>query len=112
MKASSKIIAKGELPEIRQEEAKQEITMRMASHQAKVAQELAIADRIRKASKVEIEEFYDTQGKGAVGVKGDEESLTLGASGSGRRVVRRIYRFQEARPPESLEAEDDTKDLP
>lgn len=72
---------------------KQELQMQMAEAQAKVAQELAIAKRIELAEQVEIEEFYDTSGEGNLGLKADEKGVTLGASGAGRKVTKRIYKF-------------------
>ena len=68
--------------------------MRMAEAQARVAQELAIAKRIEMATEVEIEEFYDIQGEGSLGVKADEKAVTLGASASGQKVCKRVYHFR------------------
>ena len=77
-----------------EDEAKKlRINMEFQAHQARVAQELAIAQRISLSETVEIEEFYDGQGKGSLGVKGDETGITLGASGEGRRVTKRIIKF-------------------
>ena len=73
---------------------KQELQMQMAEAQAKVAQELAIAKRIEIAEEVEIEEFYDLNGEGSVGLKADEKGISAGASASGRRVSKRIYKFR------------------
>ncbi|MDD2690322.1 MAG: hypothetical protein PHX69_00890 [Simplicispira sp.] len=73
---------------------KQELQMQMAEAQAKVAQELAIAKRIEIAEEVEIEEFYDLNADGSLGVKAKEQSISLGASASGRRVSKRIYKFR------------------
>ena len=75
------------------EAKKQRINMEFQAHQARVAQELAISQRIYFSDIVEIEEFYDGQGKGSLGVKGDESGITLGASGEGRRVTKRIIKF-------------------
>lgn len=72
---------------------KQELQMQMAEAQAKVAQELAIAKRIELAEQVEIEEFYDASGEGNLGLKADAQTVALGASGSGRKVTKRIYKF-------------------
>ena len=72
---------------------KQELQMQMAEAQAKVAQEIAIAKRIELAEEVEIEEFYDTSGEGNLGLKADANSVGLGASGSGHKVTKRIYKF-------------------
>ncbi|MCB7163225.1 hypothetical protein LI071_21640 [Bacillus subtilis] len=53
------------LEQLESEVARQEI---ISEAQAKVFQEVAIADRIMRANEVEIEEYYDTQGDGAAGV--------------------------------------------
>lgn len=73
---------------------RQELQMQMAEAQAKVAQELAIAKRIEIAEEVEIEEFYDLNAEGSVGLKADEKAISAGASVSGRRVSKRIYKFR------------------
>ncbi|WP_455871674.1 hypothetical protein [Serratia proteamaculans] len=74
---------------------KQEMQMEFAKHQAKVSQELAIANRINNALEVEIEEFYELVGKGKGGLGVDSANgITLGVSGEAHRVTRRIYRFK------------------
>ena len=83
-----------ELSQLRLNAEKQELQMRMAEAQARVAQELAIAKRIEMATEVEIEEFYDIQGEGSLGVKADEKAVTLGASASGQKVCKRVYHFR------------------
>ena len=94
---SSESAASDDLEALRMLEARQEVEMRMAERQAKVAQELAIADRIRTAVEVEIEEFYDVSGEAALGggTDGATVSVKLGAKGS--KVTRRVYRFQGVR---------------
>ncbi len=87
------------------EAKKQRINMEFQAHQARVSQELAIAQRIYFSNTVEIEEFYDGQGKGSVGVKGDESGITLGASGEGRRVTKRIIKFAGWGQPSHITAE-------
>ncbi|HEF8773029.1 hypothetical protein ABN057_10195 [Providencia alcalifaciens] len=62
--------------------------------QAKVEQELAIARRIMYAEEVEIEEQYDGSGDGSFGVKASEKGASLGISGSGRLVTKRIIKFK------------------
>lgn len=84
----------GDISALQTEEARQEVSLRMAERQAKVAQEVAIARRIELAEDVEIEEFYDVSGEGVAGVKTDGESASLGLHGKGKRVVRRVYRFK------------------
>ena len=73
---------------------RQEIEARVLKEQARIEQELAIARRIDSAEEVEIEEYYDTSGEGALGLKGDESSVTVGASGSAKKIVKRIYKFK------------------
>ena len=85
---------KKSLEELQLSAKKQDLQMQMAEAQAKVAQELAIAKRIEVAEDVEIEEFYDLNAEGSAGLKADEKSVTLGASASGRRVSKRIYKFK------------------
>ncbi len=80
--------------ELEEEARKQEIESRFLQEKARVEQELAIARRIDCAEEVEIEEYYDSSGDGSLGLKANEESVTLGASGSGRRVTKRIYKFK------------------
>lgn len=65
----------------------------MAESQAKVAQELAIAQRINTAEQVEIEEIYDTSGKAGLSANITEGAITGGLTGEGRKVTKRIYRF-------------------
>ncbi|SDC78266.1 hypothetical protein [Paraburkholderia lycopersici] len=94
-KAVSSASEKGAEP-LREEIAKQNLQLQFAQHQARVAQELAIARRIDSAEEVEIEEFYDASGKGQVGLSVDAEATTgtLGLGGEGRKVTKRIYRFK------------------
>lgn len=56
--------------DLEKEARKQEIVMEFQAHQARVSQELAIAERISASAEVEIEEYYDLTGKGHVGVRG------------------------------------------
>ena len=86
------------LEALREEAAKQEIKMEFSQHQARVAQELAIAKRIENAVEVEIEieEYYDNSGKGSAGLSVNAESQTgsFGLSGESRKVSKRVYRFK------------------
>jgi hypothetical protein len=84
------------LEALREEAAKQEIKMEFSQHQARVAQELAIAKRIENAVEVEIEEYYDNSGKGSAGLSVNAETQTgsLGLSGESRKVSKRVYRFK------------------
>ena len=67
--------------------------MRMAERQAKVAQELAIADRIREAEEVAIEEYYDNSLDINAKVGVSESGVNFGAGGKKGVVSKRIYRF-------------------
>lgn len=83
------------LPRLLHEAKLQDVSLKLAEMQARVAQELAIAERIQNAEEVEIEESYENEGKGSIGVTADAEvSANLGLSGEHRRVSRRIYRFK------------------
>ncbi|GCE89418.1 hypothetical protein MSKU15_1019 [Komagataeibacter diospyri] len=74
--------------------AKQEARLQFELKQAKIAQELAIAQRISEAETVEIEEFYDLSGKVKAGVSLEEKSANVGILGEGTRVTKRIYTFK------------------
>lgn len=93
---------------LRQEVAKQEIRLGFEMQQAKIAQELAIAQRILNAEVVEIEEFYDRSGKGQLGLKLEPDVPTLGLGAEGKSVVKRIYKFSGRRSPEG---ENSTPDI-
>ena len=85
-----------ELPSLRVQAERQELEMRIAEAQAKVAQEIAIARRIESADEVEIEEFYEYSGDGKAGIKIGLESVGAEAGISGKRVSKRVYRFKGA----------------
>ncbi|EGR1345773.1 hypothetical protein ACUMO5_004634 [Vibrio parahaemolyticus] len=87
-----------DLQALRLEAEKQKIQMQFARDQAKVEQELAIARRIDSALEVEIEEFYDNSVNGKAGLSADakSETISLGASGEGRKVTKRVYRFKSS----------------
>lgn len=81
------------LDEVRAETERQENEMRRLEAQAKVAQEMAIAARIESALEVQIEEFYEYAGEGKAGLNTDGKSLSIGASGSMKRISKRVYKF-------------------
>ncbi|HDR0612716.1 hypothetical protein [Pasteurella multocida] len=76
-----------------EERKKNEIKMDMAAAEAKVLQELAIARRIELAQDVQIEEYYDLEGKGNLGVEVKKDGVGLGILGAGKRVSKRIFKF-------------------
>lgn len=79
---------------LRLETERQELEMRMAEAQARVAQEVAIARRIQTAEEVEMEEYYDYSGDGHIGGKFDGTNISIGAGGAGRRVSKRVFKFK------------------
>jgi len=81
------------LAKLEEEAKKQNIVMEFQAHQARVAQELAIAERIGASQEVIIEEYCDVSGKGQGSFKADNEAVSLGISGEGRRVTKRVIRF-------------------
>ncbi len=86
--AESKGIAELEL-----EAAKQKVIMDFQAHQARVSQEVAIAERISTSEKVEITEYYDVSGKTHGGLTASEASITAGIGGEGRKVTHRVIKF-------------------
>lgn len=81
------------IDKISDEANKQALELQMAHAQAKVAQEIAIAQRIENASEVVIEEYYADEKVGEAGVIGSEKGLGVNISGEARRVTKRVYRF-------------------
>jgi hypothetical protein len=86
------------LKELREEEIRQNIKSRVLQEQARTEQELAIARRIDNAENVEIEEYYDLSGKASAGLNTNGENISVGLSGEGRRVSKRIYKFKGLKP--------------
>lgn len=84
---------KSSLQELKEEAMRLEIIMQMEAAQAKVAQELAIAQRISTAHTVVIEEYYDVSGKGGLQAGSSEAGFTGGLTGEGRKITQRNYRF-------------------
>jgi hypothetical protein len=62
---------------------------RNAQIMARAEIDLAIARRLETAESVEIEETYDSSGKGHAGLNMDEKSTKAGVGGEGQRVVKR-----------------------
>jgi len=86
--------AGSDLDKLADEARRQTFELQMAEMQAQVAQEIAIAMRIQNAEEVEIEEYFEGEGEGNLGAKGDSAGISLGLSGKGRRVTRRVLRFK------------------
>lgn len=88
--------AKKDIGSLNHEAACQRIEMELALQHSRIAQELAIAQRIENAADVEIEEYYDTltKGQGGLNVDADSRTASLGASGEHSRVTKRVYKFK------------------
>ena len=97
--------SKVELVELRVQAERQQLEMQIAEAQARVAQEIAIAKRIETAQEVEMEEFYDYSGNAQIGSTKNGTNFSIGASGSTRRVSKRIYRFIGKSDTEVIESE-------
>lgn len=91
---SEEIAGKGDLDALGDEARRQALELRMAQMQAEVAQEIAIAQRIGNAEEVEIEEYYEGEAEGSMGVKTDLETITVGLGAKGRKVTKRVFRFK------------------
>ncbi len=91
--ASESVSETKDLSIIDEEAKRQALELQMAHAQAKVAQEIAIANRIENAKEVVLEEYYEGEAEGKVGVATNEAGVTIGVSGAGRKVTKRIYRF-------------------
>lgn len=94
IKKSDEITENGNIEALKDEAMRQEISLKMAREQARVSQEIAIARRIDTAEEVSIEEYYDTSGEGGIGLKSTEAGISLGINGSGKQVVKRVYKFK------------------
>lgn len=86
-------VESGEIDQLRREAERQELELKIAEGHARVAQELAIAQRIETAEVVEMEEYYDNSGRGHLGAQIDETQVSFGIGGSGKKVTKRVLRF-------------------
>ena len=66
----------------------------LALTRTRIQQEMAIASRIASATEVEIEEYYEGSGKSTAGAKNNADSVTLGISGEGKKITKRVLRFK------------------
>lgn len=77
----------------------------LALVRTRIQQEMAIASRIASATEVEIEEYYEGSGKGTAGLKADAEAVTLGLSGEGKKITKRIVRCKGWQNDSTLEVD-------
>jgi hypothetical protein len=92
-KNSREILDSNDEFKIEKELKRKKIETEILELEAKVTQELAISKRIENAEIVEIEEYYEGSAKGSVGANVDESKLSVGLTGEGRKISKRIYRF-------------------
>jgi hypothetical protein len=79
---------------LRHEAAKQQIVMDLQANTARVAQELAIAERMASAEEIEIEEYFEGSGKGVVGLNVEKGVVAAGLNGEGQRITKRVIRLR------------------
>lgn len=91
---SATIIESGTDSEIQKEIERKIAETKILEMEAKISQELAIANRIENAVDVEIEEYYEGSGNGKAGASKDEKGINFGLSGEGRKVTKRVYKFK------------------
>ena len=92
-KETERLQGTGELEDLDAEARKQAISLNMAKMQAVVAQELAIAERIKNAHEVEIEEYYEGAGAASLNASGNLDGASISLGGESRKVTKRVYRF-------------------
>lgn len=92
-KETERLQGTSELEDLDAEARKQAISLNMAKMQAVVAQELAIAERIKNAHEVEIEEYYEGAGAASLNASGNLDGASISLGGESRKVTKRVYRF-------------------
>lgn len=102
------MIENSTLKELREEEIRQNIKSRVLQEQARTEQELAISRRIDNAEDVEIEEYYDLSAQGSAGLNTNGEAISVGLSGEGRKISKRIYKFKGLKPISQTFMENET----
>ena len=99
------------MQELRESAYREEIKSKVMQSYAKTQQELAIAKRIESATEVEIEEYYDTSGKGGLNVEMTDSTVSGGLGGEGRKITKRIIRFKGIAPIEQTLDIEGTEEL-
>src|SRR5690606_22096274 len=93
---SQQVLATGDNIKIAVELNRKKAEEKILEYEAKIAQELAIAERIKNATDVEIIEYYGTHsGAKAVASASEEKGGSLDISGSDTKITKRVYRFIE-----------------
>ena len=94
---SESVLGGGNMIKIQAELNRKRAEAEMNELNAKVSQELAIAERIRNAEIVEIEEYYENGSGGKAAGNITQESSTLELSGVNKKIVKRVYTFRGIR---------------
>ena len=90
---SQQVLATGDNIKIAVELNRKKAEAKILEYEAKIAQELAIAERIKNAVNVEIEEYYETSSDGKAGFSVTEDKGSLDFSGSDTKITKRVYKF-------------------
>ena len=91
------ILEGGNWVKIKAELTKKRAEAEMNELNAKVLQELAIANRIENAIDVEIEEYYENGGSVNGSANIDEKSAVASLGGDNKKIVKRVYKFKGLR---------------
>mgnify|MGYP000662683475 CR=1 FL=1 len=94
IKSASTAIKTNDEKELSMEAIKQEFQARINQANARTQQEIAIARRIEEADEVEIEEYYGVEVSANAGLNVDADKISVGLSGDGRKVTKRVYKFR------------------
>ena len=94
---SESVLGGGNMIKIQAELNRKRAEAEMNELNAKVSQELAIAERIRNAEVVEIEEYYENGGGGKATGTMTKESTVLELAGDSKKIVKRVYTFKGIR---------------
>lgn len=90
---SQQILATGDNIKIAVELNRKKAETKILEYEAKIAQELAIAERIKNAVNVEIEEYYEDVSDSKAGISVKEDQGSLDFSDSDRKITKRVYKF-------------------
>ena len=91
---SQQVLATGDNIQIAVELNRKKAEAKILEYEAKIAQELAIAERIKNAVDVKIKEYYGTHSGGKAKVSGSEEKGgSINFSGSDTIITKRVYKF-------------------
>ena len=91
---SESILEGGNILKIQAELNKKRAEAEMNELNAKVSQEIAIANRIANAVDVEIEEIYEDDSNGKIKSDLNEKNHNVELGARQRKVAKRIYRFR------------------